>query len=130
VGAVKIEPFEGSRPGWSHLCRFNGCERCGGIGNCSYRACWVGQQGGTEAKRSCPMVLRATPERVIGAIQRDQGRDWPGRAGGHGVSVGGDSDSCGTAEGLRRSAEQKPRCGDAFDEMHSSAARGAAPQWC
>src|SRR5581483_5245638 len=33
---------------------------------------------------------------------------------GHGVSVGGDSDSCGIPYSLRRSAEQKPGCGDAL----------------
>lgn len=60
------------------------------------------------------MVLRAAPKGVIGVIQVVSGQGFAGRAGGRGVSVGGENNSCGTPDSLGRSAEQKPGCGDAL----------------
>jgi len=57
------------------------------------------------------------------------GQGFPGGADGRGVGIGGDSGSCGTPDGLWRSAEQESGGGDALDEMHRSATLGAAPQW-
>ena len=53
---------------------------------------------------------------------------FPERAGGRGACGGGDSGSCNAPECLRRSAEQKLCGGYPFDDAHSSATLGAAPQ--
>ncbi len=58
------------------------------------------------------------------------GQGFAGRAGGRGVSFGGDSGSCGTLDSWWRSAEQESGGGDAFDEMHGSATHRAMPLWC